>query len=471
MNQELKKRLESLYTAAHAAYEDKINQQQVLKILINSLYGAFGSTANYFFNVAVAEAITTQGKYTITTTEKFVNNLFKTKWKDMIALHDKMGTTHNGKDIKEDVSVYIDTDSLYSQWNEILYTTSWMSHDVWFFKAGKKKMSHYLSTEKYPDEASVLARYPDAEEISKEKPSGKSFVICLNKEFMEDLFSKFFKDMADSFNAEHVLDFELEAYASKGLWLGKKNYVEVVQWKEPDVHLQDGKLVAKGVELVKSGVSAYCKDCIKSIVDMIFDTHEKGYTREDIMSNISKMKGLFAIVSPETFAPTRKINKLQHYAISDVGQIKVRPHATPELKGAVLYNYLIKSLGLQDKYELIKSGSKAHSVRIKSQIPIYTVKNFNEAANNRKFKIPATGLKTINGTLFTDNVEEGSSVELATTLSFPDTIPPEFDELLKVDYEASFSKYILSPIDRLLTAAYQTTFTDDSDMVMDLFMS
>ena len=39
-----------------------------MKILINSLYGAFGSVPNYFFNVAVAEAITTQGKYAITTT-------------------------------------------------------------------------------------------------------------------------------------------------------------------------------------------------------------------------------------------------------------------------------------------------------------------------------------------------------------------------------------------------------------------
>ena len=59
MSPELKQKLESLYTAAHAAYEDNDNDQMVMKILINSLYGAFGSVANYFFNVAVAEAITT----------------------------------------------------------------------------------------------------------------------------------------------------------------------------------------------------------------------------------------------------------------------------------------------------------------------------------------------------------------------------------------------------------------------------
>lgn len=469
MSPELKQKLESLYTAAHAAYEDNDNDQMVMKILINSLYGAFGSVANYFFNVAVAEAITTQGKYTITTTEKFVNNVFKTKWKSMTALHDKMGTTHNGKELTRDVSVYIDTDSLYSQWDEVMRSTMWMDHDVWCFKTGKKKHTTYLSTEKYPTEESIKVRYADAFDIVREKPTGKSFVLCLNKEFMEDLFSKFFADMAAGFNAEHVLDFELEAYASKGLWLGKKNYVEIVQWKEPDVHLE-GKMVAKGVELVKSGVSAYCKDQIKAIVDMIFDIKEVGYTKDEIMSKISKMKRLFAVVSPETFAPTRRINNLADYTISDIGQIKVKPHATPELKGAVLYNYLIKTLGLQDKYELIKAGTKARSVKIKSQIPIYTVKSFNAAAN-KKGKIPKGGLQTIGGTMFTDNVAGDSSVELATTLSFPDSIPSEFEPMLKVDYDGCFQKYVLSPIDRLLTAAYQTTFTDDDKMMMDLFMS
>ena len=469
MNSEFKRKLEALYAAAHTAYEDNDNEQMTLKILINSLYGAFGSVANYFFNVAVAEAITTQGKYTITTTEKFVNDLFRTKWKDMTALHNKMGTTHKGKDLTRDISVYIDTDSLYSQWDEVIKCTTWMEHDVWSFRTGKKKHITYLSTEKYPDENSVLARYADATDITREKPTGKSFVLCLTKEFMSDLFSKFFADMAAGFNAEHVLDFELEAYASKGLWLGKKNYIEIVQWKEPDVHLE-GKMVAKGVELVKSGVSAYCKEQIKTIVDMIFDIKEVGYTKDDIMAKISKMKGLFAVVSPETFAPTRRINNLTNYCLSDVGQIKVKPHATPELKGAVLYNYLIKSLGLQDKYELIKAGSKAHSVKIKCQIPIYTCKTFNEAAN-KKGKIPKGGLQTIGGTMFTDNIAGDSSVELATTLSFPDTIPEEFDEILKVDYDECFQKYVLSPIDRLLTAAYRTTFTDDDDMMMDLFMS
>lgn len=469
MTSDLKQRLELLYTSAFDAYEDNDNDQMVMKILINSLYGAFGSVANYFFNVLVAEAITTQGKYTITTTEKFVNDLFRNKWKHMTSLHDRMGTTHNGKDLTEDLSVYIDTDSLYSQWDEVLRCTSWMQHDVWCFKLkfGKKELTSYLSTEKYPNEDSVKAIYNNAIDIKREKPTGKSFVLCLNFEFMKDVFEKFFADMAKGFNAEHVLDFELEAYASKGLWLGKKNYVEIVQWKEPDVHL-DGKLVVKGFELAKSGVSPYCKDLIRSIVDMIFDINDKGYTKDDIMLAIKRMKGCFSVISPEIFAPSRKINKLNHYTISDVGTVKVRSHATPELKGAVLYNYLIKSLGLQDKYDLIKSGSKAKSVRIKSQIPIYTAKNFNEASSVKG----KSKLKNSIDTLFVDNESSDSNVELANTLSFPtDNIPVEFDDILSIDYDACFDKYVLAPIDRLLTAAYQSTFTDDEESMMDLFVS
>lgn len=465
MNQKLKDRLNALYTAAHSEYEDNDNDQMVMKILINSLYGAFGSAVNYFFNVAVAEAITTQGKYIITTTEKFVNDLFKTKWKDMKVLHDKMGTTHNGKDVVKDISVYIDTDSLYSQWDEVMRCTTWMHHDVWCFKTGSKNLTSYLSTEKYPDIDSVKAKYNDATDITREKPTGKSFVLCLNKEFMSDMFNKFFNDMAKEFNAESVLDFELEAYASKGLWLGKKNYIEIMQWKEPDVHLE-GKMVAKGVELVKSGVSNYCKSQIKDIVDMIFDIKEDGVTKDDIMSKISKMKRMFTIVEPETFAPTRKINNMSEYTISDIGQIKIKPHATQELKGAVLYNYLIKSLNLQSKYELIKAGTKVKSVKIKSQIPIYTVKNFDEASNKK-----GKAIKDASKNIFADDVTNDSSIELATTLSFPDSIPQEFDNLIKVDYDTCFQKYIVSPIDRLLVAAYNTQFTDDNDTMVSLFMS
>lgn len=464
MSPELKKKLEELYIRAHSLYEDNDNDQMVMKILINSLYGAFGSVANYFFNVAVAEAITTQGKYTITTTERYVNNLFRTSWHLMTKLHDAMGTTHKGKELTEDLSVYIDTDSLYCQWNEVMGNTTWMEHDVWRFKIGegKKKKTAYLSTEKYPTVESVKAKYSNADEIERESPTGKAFVLCMNKEFLSELFEKFFSDMSASFNAEHTLDFELEAYASKGLWLSKKHYAEIVQWKEPDVHI-DYKLVAKGIELVKSGISPYCKTQIKNIADMIFDVKDEGFTKDDIMKTIQKMKGLFSVVSPETFCPIRKVNNIKKFTISDIGQIKVMPHATAELKGAVLYNYLVKSMGLQDKYELIRDGLKVKSVKIKSSIPVYTVKNWNAAVNKRK--------KNVGNCLFEDDVQEDSTVSLADTLSFPGEIPPEFDSILRIDYDTCFEKYILSPVNHLLEAAYRTTFTNDNDAMESLFMS
>ena len=53
------------------------NYEQAVKLMLNSIYGAFGNPYFYFFNVDIAETITLQGKDAILYTEKLVNKYFK----------------------------------------------------------------------------------------------------------------------------------------------------------------------------------------------------------------------------------------------------------------------------------------------------------------------------------------------------------------------------------------------------------
>ena len=52
------------------------NQEQSVKRILNSIYGAFGNEYFYFFNINIAESITLQGQNAILHTEKMVNTYF-----------------------------------------------------------------------------------------------------------------------------------------------------------------------------------------------------------------------------------------------------------------------------------------------------------------------------------------------------------------------------------------------------------
>ena len=49
------------------------NYEQSVKLMLNSIYGAFGNEYFYFFNIDLAETITLQGQDAILYTEKMVN--------------------------------------------------------------------------------------------------------------------------------------------------------------------------------------------------------------------------------------------------------------------------------------------------------------------------------------------------------------------------------------------------------------
>ncbi len=87
------------------------NFEQAVKLMLNSIYGAFGNQWFYFFNVDIAETITLQGQDAILYTEKMINKYFHTFWANDKEVHDKLGIVVNGKIVKP-IVIYIDTDSV-----------------------------------------------------------------------------------------------------------------------------------------------------------------------------------------------------------------------------------------------------------------------------------------------------------------------------------------------------------------------
>ena len=87
-------------------------KQNAIKILINSIYGAFGNKYFYFYNPDIAQSITLQGQDLIKFSIKAVNHYFLEKWHLDTELHEKLGisqyTIHK---VTDEAATYTDTDS------------------------------------------------------------------------------------------------------------------------------------------------------------------------------------------------------------------------------------------------------------------------------------------------------------------------------------------------------------------------
>ena len=90
-------------------------KQNAIKILINSIYGAFGNKWFYFYNPDIAQSITLQGQDLIKFSIKAVNHYFLEKWHLDTDLHKQLGIDgYTINKIEEEAAIYTDTDSVAS---------------------------------------------------------------------------------------------------------------------------------------------------------------------------------------------------------------------------------------------------------------------------------------------------------------------------------------------------------------------
>lgn len=88
--------------------------EQSIKLIINSIYGAFANEYFHFYNIAIAETVTLEGQEAIKFTEKMVEKYFKEFFHLDKQLHKALNVKPDWKvkPIKNDVWRYTDTDSL-----------------------------------------------------------------------------------------------------------------------------------------------------------------------------------------------------------------------------------------------------------------------------------------------------------------------------------------------------------------------
>jgi len=279
------------------------NIQMAKKISLNSAYGAIGNVWFRYYNILVAEAITTSGQLAIRFIEhslnEYLNKILNTRGEDYIIASDTD-------------SVYITFDKLVSK--------------VFVSDTDNNKIVEFLDT------------------VAKEK--------------IEPFIDKSYQELADYVNAyEQKMQMKREVIADKGIWVAKKRYilnahdVEGVRYKEP-------KLKIMGVEAVKSSTPAACREKIKEALTIIMNEDDKV-----LNSFIQDFRTEFMNLKPELIAYPRSVNGLTKWTES---HNLFKKGAPIHCKGAILYNHLLQDKKLQGKYPYIQEGDKIKFLHMKT---------------------------------------------------------------------------------------------------------
>jgi DNA polymerase elongation subunit (family B) len=172
--------------------------------------------------------------------------------------------------------------------------------------------------------------------------------IC--SKILEPKLEKIYADLATKTNAfENTMVMKREALADSGIWIAKKRYVLNVYDNE-GVRYTEPKLKMMGIEAVRSSTPAIIRDAIKNSLKLIMNG-----TESDLVTFIENFRKEFWSLPYEKVSFPRGLNGMDKYKDSK----SVYKSGCPiHVRGALLYNKLLKDLKLDNLYDILHDGDK-----------------------------------------------------------------------------------------------------------------
>ncbi len=326
------------------------NMQNNLKTTLNSAFGAMGNEHFRYFDQRIAEAVTTSGQLSIKWVEKEINRYLNEVLKP---------------EEEKDFVVAVDTDSVYICMDDLVKKIYGDTID------DKNKVIDFLDK------------------------------VC--SEQMEKIIDKSYQKLAEYVNAyDQKMVMKRENIADKALWTAKKRYIMNVYDAE-GVRYEKPQLKVMGIESVRSSTPAACKEKMKGIFDIIMNG-----TEEDAINYIDKFREEFRTLKAEDIFFPRSVRGISKYY--DAAQLYIKGSPI-HVKGALIYNKLLKDKKLLNSYPTIKDGEKIKFAYLKKPNPVGD-----------------------------------------TVIAILNTLPEEFGLKEYIDYDLQFQKSFIEPMSSVMGA-------------------
>jgi DNA polymerase elongation subunit (family B) len=278
------------------------NLQMAMKIALNSAYGAMGNQYFRYFDLRMAEGITTSGQLSIRWMANKLN-----------AFMNKTMTTKN-----KDYVIAIDTDSIYLTLETLVEKTC-------EGKTTEQKI-------KYMDK--------------------------ISEEVFQPFIDKGYQELADYMNAySQKMQMKREVLADKAIWTAKKRYIMNVHNSE-GVQFAEPKIKVMGLEMVKSSTPQVIRNKLKDSIKVILDGDQS-----KLHKYINEFRDEFNKLSVEEISFPRTVNGTREYKASSTIYRKSTPI---HVRGALLFNHYIKEMGLEKQYQPIRDGDKIKFVYLRT---------------------------------------------------------------------------------------------------------
>jgi DNA polymerase elongation subunit (family B) len=285
------------------------NLQLAKKVQLNSAYGALGNQYFRFFDTRQAEAITLSGQLAI-------------RWIE-IKLNGYLNKLLKTKEV--DYVIASDTDSVYVNLGPLVHMV--------YGQKGETKIETIVDF------------------VNK---------ACVEK--FEPFIDKSYQELADYMNAfDQKMQMKREVIANKGIWTAKKRYILNVYDSE-GVRFAEPKLKMMGIEAVKSSTPMSCRDKIKESLKIVMNGNEQKF-----QEFVGDFKQEFKTLPFEDIAFPRGVSELTKYSSSS----ELYSKGTPiHVRGAIVFNALLKKHKLTKKYQLIQDGDKTKFCYMKVPNPV-----------------------------------------------------------------------------------------------------
>jgi len=223
--------------------------------------------------------------------------------------------------------------------------------------------------------------------------------VCEAK--VQPFIDETYQRLAEYLNVfEQKMVMKREGLADKGIWTAKKRYIMNVHNNE-GVQYAKPKVKVMGLEMVKSSTPSACREMLKNSIDIILSADE-----DATIKYIDECREKFKTLPISDISFPRGVNGLQKFADATNIYGKGCPI---HVRGSLIYNHMVKKLKLTKKHELIKEGEKVKFIYLK----------------------------------------EPNTIQ-SNIISFPYSIPEEFDLDKYIDYDTQFEKSFVEPLKIIL---------------------